>query len=846
MGVKVAQYILRFRIIILLVMSVFVLFFAYYASSIELDYETPKILPRNHQATVAYKEFKELFGADGFNILIGIKDKDFYTLEKFNKWKELGIEFSKIKGIDSAFSEANFYTLSKKDSTDSFQVTQILNEEITTQSQLDSLRIAIRKLPFYNGTLFNDNTHFHAMMLMVNPNFFYSKKRGKFVTDIRELGAKYDKYFDGEMYFTGLPFIKASNMLKVQSELSKFMALSLIATILVLFFFFRSVNVIVVSSIIVVIGVVLTLGLIGIFGYKITVVMGLLPPLIIVIGIPNCVYLINKYQQLFLDSGNKELALTNVITKIGHITLLTNLTTAFGFGTFIFTNSQLLFEFGLIAFFSIILLFLVTVLLVPVFLSFLPEPKERQTKHLQKNWVGKLLINLRYIVRHKKKYIFGITISLVFLSVFGISLLSTSGKMVDDLPNGDKVKTDMVAVQENLSGVMPFEIILDLKRKNNRLKRSVLLKMDSVQEYLESYSEITKSTSLVNALKFLNQTLIFDGAKEDYEIPSSKYLRQIASKLEKDTIKDIGFSLDMFLDSSGTKTRITSQMKDVGIDKLEIIIDEVAPVIDEILNPDKKEIMRLFFGIENGTEEEKVAKLDSLISEFPAIEYAYLSILKEEGDENYERYQENGLDYSEIVKDKSSRLEKGIQKTFIDSKLTGFTVPFAKGTKYLIKNLILSLLIAVFGISLLMYLLFKSFWIVIISLVTNVIPLLFTAGIMGFFGVDLKPSTVLVFSISLGIAVDDAIHFLAKFKQELKASDKNINKAVYAALRETGVSMFYTSVILFFGFSVFIASSYGGTQALGILISITLLVAMLSNLLLLPALLLISKTRIER
>lgn len=846
MGVFIAKYIIKFRIVILLIMIVITVMFGFLSKTAELDYETPKILPRNHQATIEYKEFKKLFGQDGFNILVGIKDKDFYTLKKFNKWKELGTEFSRINGIDSAFSEANFYTLSKNDSSDSFQVLPIFDGKITTQSQLDSLKIAIRKLPFYKGTLYNDSSHFHAMMLMVNPTFFNSKKRGQFVMDIRKVGEKFDEYFEGEIYYTGLPFIKASKMLTIQSELSKFMFLSLVVTILILFFFFRSINVIIVSSLIVVIGVIWTLGLTGLFGYKITVVMGLLPPLIIVIGIPNCVYLINKYQQLYLDSKDKKYALTNVITKIGHITLLTNLTTAFGFGTFVFTNSQILFEFGLVAFFSIILLFLVTVLLVPIFLSFLPPPKEKHTKHLEKNWVEKLLINLRYIVRHKKKTIFVITTGLIILSIYGLSLLSPSGKILDDLPNGDKVKTDMIAVQDNLSGVMPFEIVLDVKRKSNRLKKSVLLKMDSIQNYLESYPEITKSTSLVNALKFLNQTLIFDGDEEDYEIPSSKYLRQIASRLENDSIKNIGFSIDMFLDSSGTKTRITSQMKDVGIDKLEIIINEVVLKIDEILNPDKKEILRLFSGVKNGTKEQKVAKLDSLISKFPTIEYAYLSVLKETKNEKYDLYKENGLDYIEMTNENPLLLKQGIEKTFIDSKVTGFTVPFAKGTKYLIKNLMISLLIAVFGISLLMFLLFKSFWIVIISLITNILPLLFTAGLMGFFGVDLKPSTVLVFSISLGIAVDDAIHFLAKFKQELKINGKDINRAVYSALRETGLSMFYTSIILFFGFSVFIASSYGGTQALGILVSITLLIAMTSNLLLLPALLLKFKNKIER
>tara|TARA_B100001063_G_C16399453_1_gene374133 strand:- start:82 stop:579 length:498 start_codon:yes stop_codon:yes gene_type:complete len=127
---------------------------------------------------------------------------------------------------------------------------------------------------------------------------------------------------------------------------------------------------------------------------------------------------------------------------------------------------------------------------------------------------------------------------------------------------------------------------------------------------------------------------------------------------------------------------------------------------------------------------------------------------------------------------------------------------------------------------------------ILISLVPNLLPLLVTAGIMGFLGVPIKPSTILVFSIAFGISVDDTIHFLAKYRQELKANDWKIKRSVYASLRETGVSMFYTSIVLFFGFSVFMISSFGGTVALGGLVSATLLFAMLANLLLLPSLLL--------
>ena len=189
-----------------------------------------------------------------------------------------------------------------------------------------------------------------------------------------------------------------------------------------------------------------------------------------------------------------------------------------------------------------------------------------------------------------------------------------------------------------------------------------------------------------------------------------------------------------------------------------------------------------------------------------------------------------------------SDMQKAIDKFFPSERytvfMTGKALLFLKGTRYLVKNLLISLALAIGLISLFMAYLFRSFRMIIISLVPNLLPLVVTAGLMGFLGIPIKPSTILVFSIAFGISVDDTIHFLAKYRQELAANRWQIKKSVYAALRETGVSMFYTSIVLFFGFSVFIISSFGGTKALGGLVSATLMFAMLANLILLPSLLL--------
>jgi predicted RND superfamily exporter protein len=210
-------------------------------------------------------------------------------------------------------------------------------------------------------------------------------------------------------------------------------------------------------------------------------------------------------------------------------------------------------------------------------------------------------------------------------------------------------------------------------------------------------------------------------------------------------------------------------------------------------------------------------------------QYARITtFMKDVGTDKMERIEEN-------LKEKIDKLfpEENYKVT-----LTGKAYLFQKGTYFLVNNLILSLSLAIVLISLFMAYMFRSFRMIIVSLIPNLLPLLITAGLMGYLGVPIKPSTILVFSIAFGISVDDTIHFLAKYRQELLANNWKIRKSVYAALRETGVSMFYTSIVLFFGFSVFIISNFGGTVALGALVSVTLLFAMLANLLLLPSLLL--------
>ena len=560
-----------------------------------------------------------------------------------------------------------------------------------------------------------------------------------------------------------MPYVRTMNSQNIIDEIWIFLILALAITSLIFFFFFRSFRATFITMVVVSIGVIWAFGFIGWFRYEISVLMALIPPLIIVIGVPNCIFLINKYQQEVKSHGNQAKSLQRVISKIGNATLMTNVTTASGFGTFIFTKSQLLNEFGIIASINILAIFMLSLLIIPIIYSFLPKPKDKHLKHLEKRWIERIVDWMENTVRHKRIAVYISTVVLMVASIIGVYMIKVSGSLIEDMPKGKPFFKDILFFEKEFGGIMPLEIIVDTKRKKGVMKLSTLKRMDRLNEIIDEIPELSPSVSVVNLIKYSKQAY-YNGNPKYYQLPTNQERSFILSYTKNsDANSDL---LNNFVDSTGQYARITTFMKDIGTDKMARI------------------------------EERLQARIDN---EFPK--------------ENY------------------------------SVTLTGKALVFLKGTNYLIRNLVISLSLAILLISLFMAWMFRSVQMIVISL-PNVLPLLVTAGLMGYLGVPIKPSTILVFSIAFGISVDDTIHFLAKYRQELQANHWKVRKSVYAALRETGVSMFYTSVVLFFGFLVFIVSSFGGTIALGGLVSVTLLFAMVSNLLLLPSLLLSLEQRI--
>lgn len=847
MWTKIAKIILRNRFSIIGLLLAITGVMAYFATFVGLDYNFAKLLPENDPTYLDHAQFKEVFGKDGNIIVIGMDDELlFKDTAHYNNWYRMGQTLRTVKGIDSVFSVAHLYNIVKNTSDKRFELEKLTKRLPRSNAELDSIRQVVHALPFYRDVVYVEESNTYAMMVFVNPELFDSPERGTLVEDVQKKAEKFGFVFS-DLKFSGLPFIRSTTMTKVRAELRLFVILAMLVTGLLLFLFFRSFKVVMISMVVVAIGVVISFGLIGMLGYKITILMGLIPPLIIVIGIPNCVYLINKYQQEYRSHGNQGRALTRVISKIGNATFMTNATTAMGFATFIFTHSSVMQQFGVVASINILAVFFLAIIIVPILYSFLSTPKEKHTKHLDRKWLDKAVDYLVLWSTEYRRSVYIITIIVLVVGGIGVSLMKVSGNIADDLPKGGEVRTDLAYFEERFDGVLPFEVVVDCGSPEMMFNPGVLGRIERVQNYLQEQEEVSKSVSIVDAIKFLRQAY-YKGKEERYALDLSS--RGIASlKKISDYLKNSGLGEGIdngFVSSDSSITRISAQVADVGTRHMDSLLARVTPVIDTLLNPNEEAFQKAITDFRSRGAEDRKVFLVNFLEQYTTLEPRLLDQISREDSTLALSIQMGDVELIDAVSD--ARFESWFAATLkaqhLGINLTGTSIVFTKGTNYLVKNLFISLLIAICVIAVLMALLFRSIRMVFVSLLPNLIPLIVTASIMGYFGVPIKPSTILVFSVAFGISVDDTIHFLAKYRQELKHQRWDIRGSVIKSIRETGVSMIYTSIVLFFGFSIFIASNFGGTQALGILISVTLLVAMLANLVLLPSLLLSLEKRI--
>lgn len=759
---RIAAFVIKFRVALLLLLLAATAVMGYYASKVELSYEFTNAIPTDNPKYIEYQNFRKQFGEDGNMMVIGVQTKKFFEPTFFNDYTALVHKLEKVHGVNNILSVPGAINLVKDTATGQLKAVKILPDNGPVN--IDSVRSVFYNLPFYKGFLYNPDAQTYLMAISIDKQILNSKNRNQVVGGITDLADAFGKVQNVEMHYSGLPFIRTQMATSVQSEMRMFLIMSFVLTAIILMLFFRSFIAVLASMLVVAVGVVWSVGTIVLLGYKITLLTALIPPLIVVIGIPNCVYFLNKYHSEYNKYQDKPKSLLAMVERMGIVTLFTNLTAAIGFGVFFFTKSAILKEFGLVAGINIMAIFFISLIFIPALFSFLPAPKGRHTSYLESGWMDKLLNVLTNWVFGHRKWIYAATILACIFATVGVLRLKNVGHIVDDLPKSDKVYQDLKFFEKNFRGVMPLEIVIDTKRKNGAVSLPVLEKMDQLTTYVSHFPEMGHSLSVVEGIKFARQAY-YDGDSSNYGVPNmfdgsfiQPYLRQKGSGDKASMFSKL---VNSFMDSTRQKTRISINMADVGSVRLPQLLDSIRPKTYQIFDSSKYNV------------------------------------------------------------------------TF-----TGTSIVFLEGSKFIINSLRDSLILAFIMIFGCMIFLFRSWRILLISVVVNIVPLLITAGTMGWANIPIKPSTVLVFSVALGITIDVTIRFLVNFKQELERHDEDIAATVRRTIHDTGLSIIYTSLILIAGFGVFALSKFDGTKSLGYLTSLTLLLAMITNLTLQPALLL--------
>lgn len=755
---KLAHNILRFRVTLMVLLALVTIFMGYKSQDIKWSYDLANIVPEKDPDMVYFRQFRKTFGEDGNIMALGVQDSAVFQLDTFKKFSELTQELEAKEGIRNVLGLPNLQKLEKNNQTRAFELEPVFAEIPQSQEELDSLLNGAASLKFYSGQLINADNGATLILVTIQKEVLNSKNRDELVNSIIASGEKFEEETGVDVHFAGLPYSRSITTSKVKAELNMFLVLSLIVTGIILFLFFRSFKAVFFPLIIIGVVVIWVMGTLALLEYKITLLTGLIPPIIVVIGIPNSVYMLNRYHHEYSQHGDQMKALSRIIRKIGVVTFITNLTTAVGFFVLATTQINVLVEFGIVAGINIMATFVVSIILIPGVFSLYKPPTQKHLKHLKFKMLDSIIQWLDVIVHKLRPAIFAITIVVAGVSAYGLSKIKAVSYMVDDIPENSPLKQDLYFFENNFSGVMPLEIIIDTGAKKGVQNLKNLRKIDEFETFISSIDYISQPVSVVSFAKAARQAF-YNQSPAFYSLPTNRDMAFIMRYLSEGETEDLSQS---FIDSTGRYVRVSLKIADIGSNRLDSLVNGViAPKIDSIF-------------------------VDSNM----------------------------------------------------DVNVTGTTLMFIKGNKFLIENLLTSMIIAFLIIALIMGLLFRNLKMIIISIIPNIIPLLITAGIMGYFGIPLKPSTALIFSIVFGISVDDSIHFLAKYRQELFANKFNVSKAISKSIRETGSSMIYTSIILFFGFIIFVLSEFGGTIALGKLTSITLFFAMITNVVVLPALIL--------
>jgi len=423
MWYRLGKFVLQYRLVLLIVLLVASGFMTWHALQVKLSYEFSKAIPTDNEKYLEYQAFKNKFGEDGSVLVMGVEDPQFFSKPHFDAYRQMLADIKQVRGVEGLLSVPAAIYLQKNDSTEKLQTTILFDSTVQTQEQIDSAAALFNGMFFYRGLLHNPDTKAYLAGATINKQILASKDRTRVVNEILEVTNRFHKSTGVQVHMSGLPFIRTQIADRIKNEMNYFLIGSLALAVLTLVLFFRSASATIISMLVVILGVAWALGTMHLFGFQITLLNALIPPLMIVIGIPNCIYFLNKYHMSWEEINVKEKALPtgasvealkreailNMVSKMGIVTLFCNIAAAVGFAVFALTESALLKEFGIVAGINIMVIFVISFILIPSALSYLAPPQEKHTRYLRNRFLENLLVKVEYWVLQRRKMVYAIT-----------------------------------------------------------------------------------------------------------------------------------------------------------------------------------------------------------------------------------------------------------------------------------------------------------------------------------------------------------------------------------------------------------------------------------------------------
>lgn len=736
-------------LLVLTIIAILTALSVFYASRLRFDYNFDNFFPKGDPDLAYYFSYRDKFGNDNDYLLIGLDnggslfDRQFLqkvdTLARFMQQQPHVESVLSPTTVKSPIIEQFGY----------FEIPYLHPDEPERYTQDSILIYQSRELV---GTLFSEDAT--AVSLFVQTSDDLGKEPGDSLIsamygEIERLGLR-------EHHVAGKVLAQSVFIEKMKIELAIFMSASILLVILFLWIAFRTAWGVLVPLVVVLLSVIWSLGVMGLFNKPIDVMTVLLPTIMFVVGMSDVIHIMSRYITEIGQGATKIQALRVTIREVGMATLLTSLTTSVGFLTLLTTSIVPIQEFGVYTAIGIFLAFVLAFTVLPAILLLIKRPNPRRARRTDLSWPMLLRRVYTFVLRRPYPILYT-SMGIVLISLIGISMIKVDTTLLEDLGDDDPIIKDFQYFEEKFSGVRPFELHLIAGPDKSMYDLEVLQEVDQLETYLYQTYGLNFITSPATVVRAIHRAQN-GGLPDYYTLPASqREMKQVQRRLAAFSKRS---ELRAVVTADQREGRLAGKMTDVGSVRAAELNDSLRAFIDQRINPE-----------------------------------------------------------------------------LLQTRITGSAVMLDKNNDYVVSNMLQGLLIAFLVVALLVGLIFRSLRMVLISLVPNIIPLLMIGGIMGFLGINMTVSVSIIFTIAFGIAVDDTIHFLGKLKVELRKG-KSLPYAIKTTIISAGKAIIITSCILVAGFLTLVLSSFDATFYVGVFVSLTLVFAVVADLLLLPVLIL--------